>query len=275
MSDGDEAVAAELHADARGHFVSTMGFEFGDQHDRHFEGSLLIDPYLQAEGLPWPNVASLLTMADVLIGRLASHHTAPRISVTSDLGIRLFDPPVGERVQFRAILLKVGRTMSVGEARLFSEYSGAMVGTALGTFLASPRPADVVPFGFSMERRDEAPRARTLAEQVGVTRTRPGVAEMPALRTDLTNATQSLQGGIVALLGEEATYSAVKAGGGDQVIDTLEVHYVSAGRIGPFRASAETLGRDPSRGYFRVEVRDLGLDRLIAVIETTTRALAR
>jgi len=275
MSERNEAMAADLHADARGHFISTMRFDLGaEPDDRHAEGAVLIDPYLQAEGLPWPSMSTLLTLADVLIGRLASHHTAPRISVTSDLGLRLFESPVGERVELRARLLKIGRTMSVGDARLFSEGSGTMIGTALGTFLASPRPVDVAPRGFPMERRDELPRARTLADQVGVVTVAPGVAEIPALAADLTNATASLQGGAVALLGEAATYSALAATNvGRHVIDTLEVHYLAAARVGPFRATAETLGQDGGRAYFRVEVRDLGRDRLSAVIETTTRAL--
>jgi len=267
-------VPNDLHADAGGHFISTMRLEFGEEpDDRHAVGAVMVDPYLQADGLPWPNMATLLTMADVLIGRLASHHTRPRISVTSDLGIRLFRQAIDERVECRARLLKVGRTMSVGDAEFFSE-SGEMIGTALGTFLASPRPADVAAQGFAFGQPDENPRARTLAEHVGIATPEPGVADMAALRSDLTNATQSLQGGIVALLGEVATYSAFGSDDvGTQVVDTLEVHYLSAGRTGPFRASAECLSLTTNGGYFRVQVRDLGRDRLTAVIETTTRPL--
>ena len=80
---------------------------------------------------------------------------------------------------------------------------------------------------------------------------------------------------MVALIGEVATYSA--AGGLDgptQVVDTLEVHYLAAGRVGPFRATAEPLERSAARSSFRVELRDLGRDRVIALIETTTRPLA-
>jgi uncharacterized protein (TIGR00369 family) len=272
MTEGEARAANDLHADAGGHFISTMRFEFGEEpDDRHAFGAVRLDPYLQADGLPWPNMATLLTMADVLIGRLASHQTRPRISVTSDLGIRLFRRAIDERVECRARLLKVGRTMSVGDAEFVSE-SGEMIGTALGTFLASPRPADVAQQGFTFGQRVEIPRARTLAEHVGIATPEPGVAEMPALRSDLTNATQSLQGGIVALLGEVATYSAVaSAEVGAQVVETLEVHYLSAGRSGPFRATAEPLSLTTTGGYFRVQVRDLGRDRLTAIIETTTR----
>jgi len=272
MTDGEPPMANDLHADAGGHFISTMRFEFGEEpDDHHAVGAVTLDPYLQADGLEWPNVATLLTLADVLIGRLASHQTRPRISVTSDLGIRLFRQAVDERVECRARLLKVGRTMSVGDAEFVSA-SGEMIGTALGTFLASPRPADVAPQRFEFGQRDEIRGAPTLSEHVGIATPAPGVAEMAALRSDLTNATQSLQGGIVALLGEVATYSAVaSADVGMQVVDTLEVHYLSAGRTGPFRATAEGLSVTTTAGYFRVQVEDLGRDRLTAIIETTTR----
>lgn len=256
-----------------------MGFEFEPEtDDRHARGALTVDPYLQAEGLPWPNVATLLTMADILIGRLASHHTAPRISVTSNLGVRLFDPPVGERIEFRARLVKIGRTMTVGVAELFSERSDQLIGTALGTFLASPRPVDEAPHGLPSEfqPRGDVPRARTLAEQVGLGLPEPGIAEIASLRSDLTNATESLQGGVTALLGEAAIYSAVHAAiGGRHVVDTLEVHYLAAARVGPFRATVEVLNHEVPRAYYRSEVRDLGQDRLAAIIEATTRTLDR
>jgi acyl-coenzyme A thioesterase PaaI-like protein len=275
-SDAD-LLTGDLHADARGHFVSTLGFEFDPEaDDRHARGSLTVDPYLQAEGLPWPNLATLLTMADIMIGRLASHHTAPRISVTADLGVRLFNPPAGERIEFRARLVKVGRTMTVGEADLVAERSGQVIGTALGTFLASPRPMDQAPMGFPPEfgARGDVARARTLREQVGLTLPAPGIAEIASLRSDLTNATQSLQGGVTALLGEAATYSAVAAAIGDrQVVDSLEVHYLAAARVGPFRATAQILNHGAPRSYVRAEVRDLGQDRLAAIIEATTRPL--
>jgi acyl-coenzyme A thioesterase PaaI-like protein len=270
-------LTGELHADARSHFVSTLGFEFELETDhRRARGALTVDPYLQAEGLPWPNVATLLTLADILIGSLASHHTAPRISVTADLGVRLFDPPVGERVECRARLVKIGRTMTVGLAELFSERSGQLVGTALGTFLASPRPVDEVPMGFPPDfaAGGGVTRARTLGEQVGLSVPAPGIAQIASLRSDLANATESLQGGVTAFLGETATYSAVAAAtGGRQVVDSLEVHYLAAARVGPFRATAEILNHGAPRPFVRCEVRDVGQDRLAAIIEATTRPL--
>jgi acyl-coenzyme A thioesterase PaaI-like protein len=79
---------------------------------------------------------------------------------------------------------------------------------------------------------------------------------------------------VTALLGEAATYSAVAAAIGDrQVVDSLEVHYLAAARVGPFRATAQILNHGAPRSYVRAEVRDLGQDRLAAIIEATTRPL--
>lgn len=271
----EPAQGGDFFADAHGHFVSTLGFELQPERDLAADGAVQIDPYLAAApGVAWPNMATLLTLADVLIGRLASRNTAPRISVTADLGVRLFRPVLDERVVVRARLRKVGRTMSVGDATIHLERTGEQLGTALGTFLASPRPGDQALSGFPTERRATRPRAATLREHIGITTPGAGVAELGALRPDLVNATNSLQGGVVALLGEVATYSAV-ADGPAQVVDSLEVHYLAAGRVGPFRATAAALERTTARSSFRVELCDLGRDRVMALIETTTRPLAR
>ncbi len=129
----DEHATGDFFADSHGHFVSTLRFELPPEPDDYSaEGTVEVDPYLQAEGMAWPNMAVLLTLSDVLIGRLASRHSAPRISVTADLGVRLFKATVDERISCRARLVKVGRTMTVGDATFYSERSGERIGTSLG-----------------------------------------------------------------------------------------------------------------------------------------------
>jgi acyl-coenzyme A thioesterase PaaI-like protein len=100
----------------------------------------------------------------------------------------------------------------------------------------------------------------------------PGVAEM-ALRPDLLNATDSLQGGLVALLGEIAAQSiGTEAMGTPHVVDSLDVHYLAAARVGPFRARAQILALEGGRPLVRVEVRDRGLDdRIASVMVASTR----
>jgi acyl-coenzyme A thioesterase PaaI-like protein len=251
--------------------MSTMGFSH-DMDDHQATGQASMGPYLRSSDR-WPGVAALLTFADVLIGQLASKRTAPRISVTSDLWVRVLRPFSDEgQIRMTAELLKSGRTMTIGETHFFS-ISGDLVATSLGTFLASPRPVDEAPDGFTEGVWRPGPEgvAPTLAEQVGLRVLAPGQAEI-ALRPDLVNATESLQGGLVALLGEvAAASSATEATGRPHVVHDLQVRYLAAARVGPFRTSAEVHGDGPSP-LVRVEVRDPGRDdRLAALIMADTR----
>jgi acyl-coenzyme A thioesterase PaaI-like protein len=273
--------AHELHADARAHFIATMGFDHGLE-DHAAWGSVTVDDYLRT-GDGWPGAAALLTFADVLIGRLASHRTAPRISVTADLTVWVVGPlPADGRLELTATLVKTGQSMSVGESDIVASGTGHLVATALGTFLASPRPSDQVPAHFMSDLSDDpffdgrgTAKAPTLAEQVGLEVLEPGLAEIQ-MRPDLVNATESLQGGLVALLGEVAAQTAATAKAGtSHVVDSLEVHYLNAARTGPFRAQARLLSGGRDRALARVEVRDVGRDdRLTSVILAGTKRLA-
>jgi acyl-coenzyme A thioesterase PaaI-like protein len=165
--------------------------------------------------------------------------------------------------------------MSVGETEFRSAGSGELVAISVGTFLASPRPADRVPTEFPGAGRPNGTEVRvapSLAEQIDLQVIEPGVAEI-ALRPDLLNATDSLQGGLVALLGEIAAQtSASEAAGAPHVVDSLDVHYLAAARVGPFRATARTLSLDGGRPLVRVEARDPGRDnRVVSITIASTR----
>jgi acyl-coenzyme A thioesterase PaaI-like protein len=260
----------DLNSDARAHFMSTMGFSY-DMDEHRATGRAAMGPYLRSS-VRWPGVSALLTFADVLIGQLASLRTAPRISVTSDMWVRVLRPFAdGGEISMSAELLKSGRTMSVGETRFFSE-AHDLLAVAVGTFLASPRPVDEAPEGFSEAVwRPGAEVAPTLVEQVGLRVLAPGQVEL-ALRPDLVNATESLQGGLVALLGEVAAAgAATEATGRPHVVEDLQVRYLAAARIGPFRTSVD-IHLDGPAPLVRVEVRDPGRDdRLAALILADTR----
>jgi acyl-coenzyme A thioesterase PaaI-like protein len=145
-----------------------------------------------------------------------------------------------------------------------------VLATSVGTFLASPRPQDVAPRTLDRFRgpRTVTSTAATLADHVGLRVLEPGITEIE-MRPDLTNATEALQGGLVALLGELAAQSAASALlGSTAVVDSLEVHYLAAARVGPFRAEAEVL----SPSLVRVKARDPGRDgRLVSEMVARTR----
>lgn len=252
--------------------MSTMGFEYRMEGPQA-TGRVVIGPYLQA-GRRWPGVAALLTFADVLIGQLASAQTYPRISVTADLGVTVFSPlPRDGIYEMTAEILKTGRTMTVGETRFYST-DGRLLATSVGTFVASPRPTDEAPNGFPdtlTARTTTEATAPSLTQQVGIELIEPGRAEI-TLRPDLFNATESLQGGLVALLGEVAAASAATAHTGHaSVVSGLQVHYLAAARVGPFYTSTEVEDTEQA-SRVRVEVRDPGRDdRLVSLILADTR----
>lgn len=241
-------------------------------------GRATITDYLMA-GPGWPSASVLLTYADVLIGVSASTRTAPRISITSSLSIHLAGPVAsGTELDMRCHITRAGRTVTVGETTLFGA-GHAVAATAVGTFQASPRPQDVATGSFrnldgSGHRVSPYP---TLAQHVGLEVLRPGLARI-VLRPDLMNATESLQGGLVALLGEVAAQSAAAAAlgtsgipgaaGAVAVVDSLEVHYLAAARVGPFLAQADAVGPH----LWRVAITDPGMDdRVASLIVARTR----
>lgn len=267
-----------LHSDARGHFIGSLGFRYELDEGGGARGTTEITPHLRMADTPWPNVSALLTFADVLIGVLASRRTAPRISITSDLSVRVFAPfPADGRVEMTGRLIKTGRSVSVGETECRSASGGPVLARALGTFTASPRPVDEAPDGVpALQERfqvEPQPLSEPFADRVGIRVVTPGVAEM-ALRLDLMNATESLQGGLVALLGEVAAQTgATEAAGRTHVVDHLDVRYLAAARVGPFRAEADVEASDGVRSDVRVEVRDPGKEnRLAALVLARTRA---
>jgi acyl-coenzyme A thioesterase PaaI-like protein len=266
-SDADRS--ADLHADERAHFMATLGFECHIEGDLAF-GQAEISDYSRSAPT-WPSTAVLLTFADVLIGVLASHQTAPRISVTSNLAVHVVGPlPPDGDLSMRGWLSKVGRSMTVGETEMRASGSGDVVATAIGTFLASPRPQDVTHIShdrFRTVAKTES-SAPSLADHVGLRVIEPGLTEI-GLRSDLTNATESLQGGLVALLGETAAQTAASAAIRQAaVVESLDVYYLAAARVGPFRAAAELLRND----LVRVEIRDAGReDRMVAIATAHTR----
>jgi acyl-coenzyme A thioesterase PaaI-like protein len=200
----------------------------------------------------------LLTWADILAGPLATQSTLPRVCMTNDLTVRLLGrPPAGE-VDLRAAVLKSGRTTTFTETWLCAAGADAPFAVAHGTFVASPRPQDVIDLETLAGNRGTRTLESPLPERLGVRLVEPGVAEVHR-RDDLLNPADTLQGGVVALLAEIA---ALSIAGGGAIAHELDVRYLKATRVGPARATARVVARD------LVEVRVVATgadDRLSAV----------
>lgn len=244
---------------ARVSFIAEMGFHCAFDNDVIVGRSDAPAAALLVPGSDVVRPSVLLTLSDVLIGSLANESVLPRITMTADLNVRALRPLAADRpFTGEARVLKSGRTTTFGEATFRSDGETEPAVLSHGTFIASPRPQDT---GFSL--RAGGPLARPpgtmtvpFARRVGCRRVEPGLAEI-ARRDDLLNPADTLQGGLVALVAEEAACS-LRDGA---VPTALDVRYLSAIRVGPARATAVDLG-----AATRVEVRDAGADGRLAAI---------
>jgi acyl-coenzyme A thioesterase PaaI-like protein len=97
-----------------------------------------------------------------------------------------------------------------------------------------------------------------LAERAGCERRRPGVAVLPRTEDGL-NASNTVNGGLIALAAEEAVLSLVP---GDS-LSFLGLRYLQPARVGPVVATARL-----HEGVGRIELRDSGNDNRLATLAT-------
>jgi uncharacterized protein (TIGR00369 family) len=199
----------------------------------------------------------LVTFADILVGSLTNLVCAPRVCMSVDLDVRMLRPIGVEALRAEASILKSGRTTTVGEARFF-DTRGDVVAVSLGTFMASPRPQDVLEVPPQIFRDEGRPLAQHLTDRLRIRQPEAGMAELDRW-PDALNLAGTLQGGAVAHLAEVAALSLCE---GTPTTAALDVRYLSATRVGPAQARAERL----SDRVVRVELRDAGnADRPVAV----------
>jgi len=242
----------------RNTFIAEIGYRQGD--DLSVAKGIVV-PELCVPETDVVLTSVLLTWADVLAGPLATQSTLPRVCMTNDLTVRLFGrPPAGE-VDLRAAVLKSGRTTTFTETWLCPAGGGddaAPFAVAHGTFVASPRPQDVIDLEMVVGNRGTRPLLSPLPERLGVRLVEPGVAEVDR-REDLLNPADTLQGGVVALVAEMA---ALSAAGGGKIAHELDVRYLRATRVGPSRATARVVSAD----LVEVRVVDAGADDRLAAV---------
>ncbi len=199
----------------------------------------------------------LLSWADTLAGSLATEHTLPRVCMTVDLNVRIARAiPAGVDVHATGRILKTGRVLTFTETAFIVDGSDDPSCFVIGTFVASPRPDDVadsfvtrVTTGSQQRRRSVVPRV-PVTEILGAQVVAPGVVEADR-HPRILNWVETVQGGAVALLAEEAALSLPNA----PVPSELEVRYLRTVRVGPMRATAHAVGE-----FTRVEVVDVGND---------------
>ncbi|MEX0664128.1 MAG: hotdog domain-containing protein [Acidimicrobiia bacterium] len=205
----------------------------------------------------------LLAWADTLAGSLATERTLPRVCMTVDLDVRVVRAiPIGADVHATGRILKSGRVLTFTETTFSMDGSDEPAAFVQGTFVASPRPEDVadsfvtrVTTGSVRQRRNGAPRM-PVTEILGARVVAPGVVEADR-HARILNWVQTVQGGAVALLAEEAALSLP----GVPVPTELLMRYLRTVRVGPMLATARAMG-----AFTQVDVIDVGNDNRPAAV---------
>jgi acyl-coenzyme A thioesterase PaaI-like protein len=246
-------------------FVNDIGFTFDMSEDgMSMAGEATITDALRSMGTSLPRPSALATIADCVAGIPAFLATAPRLAVTLDIVVRIVADRCGDRLELSGQVVKMGRSTVAAEVRFSDPARHELVAHSYLTFMVSPRPQDVAPpVARGMRTTGSMPIA--FPDHIGMRVVEPGITEIEH-GPFLQQASGSLQGGAVALLGELAAESLT----GRPVLD-LDTRYLTAVRQGPGRATAVDIGG----GLVRAEVRDVGTDNRLAALVTARVAPTR
>lgn len=203
----------------------------------------------------------LALWTDHICGLMAGVSIAPRVPVTLDLDVHLPAPPVGvDHVEAVGRTLRRGRTVTVVGVELVAGGHPLALGT--GTFVPAPDVSLTMPSLAEVVamQRIGGRLERPLAERARCRYVADGTVELPWAE-DGVNASGTINGGLVALLVEEAALSAAQPGA---TLSSLSIRYLRPARVGPVVATAE-----PRGGLARVTVRDAGSGHRLTATATT------
>jgi acyl-coenzyme A thioesterase PaaI-like protein len=208
------------------------------------------------------------SVADAVLGFHAIRALAPRLPVTLELDVHLFDEIADvPRVHGRSRVVKAGQSVIVTSMD-FRDDDGRLVGLGSGSFMAIPNPEFTAPLIDDVLARFGSPLGHLdvpLAERIACVRTEPGTAVLPCAPI-VHNASKAINGGMLCVAVEEAALSGDPAA---TRIETLHVRFVRAIRVGPAVATA-----DVHRGIARVEVRDASSGAVAAIATTHSAGAA-
>lgn len=242
--------------------VSELGMSLEIAGDA-ISGRAAVQEHACVPGTDLVRTSVLATWADVVTGVIAGHAISPRIPLTLDLEVQVQQQAVaGTRIVAEAVPTKVGRTILVSEARFRDADTGAPIAAAIGSFIASPNPDHVFEGGFpplARISRTSGLLAEPFARRAACTVVEPGTAEVPHQPGNL-NSSGAIQGGILALVAEEAAASLQS---GPTVLASMSLRYMRPFPVGPARAVAEG-----GNGMALVRITDTGTAKLGAIVTT-------
>ncbi len=250
--------ADEGNAFGRRHVLQDLAWVVTKDGDTQ-RGSAAIYPEMHVPDGEHVRTSILATWADVLSGYLAMEILRPRVPVTLELDVHLYGPPPGDGViNGTGRVLKAGRSIFVARVD-FTSGNGIAIGFAAASFMAAPDTKLTI-VRDTVQR--PAPQGKQLhvafADRAGCQRREPGVAVLSSSDESL-NASNTLNGGLIALVVEEATLSLSPG----TFLSSLALRYLQPVRFGPAVARATRHGN-----LAQIEVADAGNDDRLCVVAT-------
>lgn len=243
-----------------GHIVLDLGLVISRAGDE-VHGVATVVPEMWVPGTTSLRTSILATWVDHVCGLAAIGVLAPRVPVTLELDVHVYDHlPTDGTVHAVARVLKAGRSVVVCGVDV-TDGDGSPVAIGNASFMAAPDPGLALPDDLDDQMTRTAPgRLRVpFAERAACERREAGVAALRRSEDGL-NASGTINGGLIALLVEEAALSLAPGA----TLTSMALRYLRPVRTGPAVATA-----CERAGLARVEVRDEGGDGRSAVTGTT------
>ena len=240
------------------HVIDELGFEHWLA-DGMSCGRAQVLPGMCVPGTGIVRIGVLAILADLASGQPESGPVTP----TTDLSVHLVRVRPMEWVNLRATVLKAGASLLFVETMLTADDEQEPFATSLATFMS--RPVERLDHPDPVEIRLDQP----FGARIGAEVLRPGVVEV-ALRDDILNAFHgTVQGGILATLGELAAES-LWAGGEPHLVTDLDIRFLNRVKVGPVRATARRVVSGRRGEVVDVTLFDVGNEmRPVAHVSTT------
>jgi acyl-coenzyme A thioesterase PaaI-like protein len=266
VSDHSTSWSVDVHLDGdHPHFVGAMGLDHWFEEDTTW-GKAAISQRLCIPDTPYPRISVLTTMADIVSGTRPSGVINP----TVDIHIQVMTLVPTSIVRLRSDALRVGRRLFVGETLLYANDEERPFARSLVTFI---NKVMVIPEGHSAPPLTTAQPLRVgIDDLLDVRVVDRGTIEIDPIARLSNGPGGTVQGGVLALLGELATEQALAPS--TVAVTDLDIRYLNPVRVGPVQARAEILSESPQEAAVNVRIVDVGdADRLVAYVGTTARRL--
>jgi acyl-coenzyme A thioesterase PaaI-like protein len=242
------------------HVIDELGFEhwFADGQSR---GRARVVPGMCVPGTPFVRIGVLTILADLVSGQPESGPVTP----TTDLSVHLLRVRAMEWVNLSATVLKAGASLLFVETMLTADDEREPFATSLATFMT--RPVERLDRPDPVDVRLDQP----FAARIGAEVLRPGVVEL-APRPDILNDFHgTVQGGILATLGELAAES-LWGGGEAHLVSDLDIRFLNRVKVGPVRATARRVAAGRRGEVVDVTLHDAG-DAMRPVAHVSTACI--